>query len=109
MTRALGRTAILLGVAAIVAAVTWWVLHDRTPPPPDIQSLGNMAPEVAALLTELRQAIEDEPEDPERWGRFAIACEANGLVGAARQGYERSIALAPTDPRWTYRLALVAS
>ena len=68
-----------------------------------------MAPEVAALLTELRQAIKNKPDDPDAWGRFAMACEANGLIGAARQGYERSIALAPRDPRWTYRLAIVTS
>jgi pentatricopeptide repeat protein len=38
-----------------------------------------------------------------------MACEANGFIGAARQAYETSVALAPDEPRSWYRLALVRS
>ena len=68
-----------------------------------------MAPEVSTLLGELRAAVVDNPDDPDAWGRFAMACEANGFVGAARRGYEAAARLAPRDPRWTYRLALVTA
>ncbi len=68
-----------------------------------------MDPEVASLLRELRAAIDANPRDAAAWGRFAMACEANGFIGAARDAYETSTRLAPEEPRWTYRLALVRS
>jgi len=57
----------------------------------------------------LRAAIAADSSDAGHWGRFAMACEANGFVGAARLGYETSARLAPNEPRWSYRLALVRS
>jgi tetratricopeptide (TPR) repeat protein len=104
----LGKTFLVLGLVAI-AGGSWWFTRDRAFPPPDIQSLGNMAPEVSALLTQLRATIEDDSDSPDAWGRFAMACEANGFIGAARHSYDVAARLAPRDPRWTYRLALVAS
>jgi tetratricopeptide (TPR) repeat protein len=68
-----------------------------------------MAPEVSTLLNELRAAVEDDSDNPDAWGRLAMACEANGFVGAARQCYDVATRLAPREPRWTYRLALVTS
>lgn len=68
-----------------------------------------MAPEVSALLAELRADVEDDSNNPDAWGRLGMACEANGFVGAARQCYDKAARLAPRDPRWTYRLALVTS
>jgi len=68
-----------------------------------------MDPEVAGLLRELRAAVENDRGSAEAWGRLAMGCEANGFVGAARQGYETAARLAPVEPRWAYRLALVTS
>jgi tetratricopeptide (TPR) repeat protein len=108
MTRPRARTSIIL-IALLIAIASWWFTRDRAPGPPDIQALGDMAPEVSALLADLRSSIENDPDDSEAWGRFGMACEANGLIGAAREAYETSTRLAPRDPRWTYRLALVTS
>jgi tetratricopeptide (TPR) repeat protein len=40
---------------------------------------------------------------------LGVACEANGLVGAAGQAYEHATRLDATAARWWYRLALVRS
>ena len=68
-----------------------------------------MDPAVASLLGDLRAAVESDRRNAEAWGRFAMACEANGFVGAARDGYATAARLAPEEPRWTYRLALVSA
>jgi tetratricopeptide (TPR) repeat protein len=109
MNRARGRISIILFVLVTAAVAGWWFFRDRPAPPPDITALGSMAPEVAALLTDLRAAIADDADNPDAWGRFAMACEANGFVGAARDAYAVATRLAPREPRWTYRLALVTS
>src|SRR5687768_12897474 len=104
------RTLLLLAALAVAAGGSWWwTSRPHTPEPPRIEALGSMDPDVAALLRELRTAIESDPNDAAAWGRFAMACEANGFIGAARQAYEISVRLAPDDARWTYRLALVTS
>ncbi len=108
MTRPRARISVIL-IALLIAIASWWFIRSRAPEPPDIHALGDMAPEVKTLLAELRASIETNRGDPDAWGRFAMACEANGLIGAARQAYETSTRLAPRDPRWTYRLALVTS
>ena len=101
----LATAALLLLIAAAPIACS----HSRAPEAPRVEALGAMDPEVATLLRELRAAIEASPRDANAWGRFAMACEANGFVGAARQAYLGASTLAPDEPRWTYRLALVAS
>jgi cytochrome c-type biogenesis protein CcmH/NrfG len=87
MTRPRARTSIIL-IVFLIAIASWWFTRDRESDPPDIQALGDMAPEVSALLVELRSSIENDPDDAEAWGRFGMACEANGLIGAAREAYE---------------------
>jgi tetratricopeptide (TPR) repeat protein len=109
MTRALVRTLVILLGLAGVAAASWWIIRTRASPPPDVAALGSMDADVAALLSSLRTNIENDPDDPQEWGRFGMACEANGFVGAARNAYEKATALAPREARWSYRLALVAS
>jgi tetratricopeptide (TPR) repeat protein len=104
-----GRTFLVLATIGIAAIGSWWVVRQRAPKPPHVETLGSMAPEVFALLHELRAAIERDATDPDTWGRFAMAAEANGFIGAARQAYETAARLAPAEPRWTYHLALVAS
>lgn len=98
-------------VAALIVSATviaaWWFSRADLPDPPTVESLGPMDPDVAALLRELRGAIEADPGEATTWGRFAMGCEANGFVGAAKESYEVAVALAPSEPRWMYRLALL--
>ena len=68
-----------------------------------------MDPEVAELLRELRHGVEAAPGDAAAWGRFGMACEANGQLGCARDAYGAAVRLAPKEPRWWYALALVQS
>lgn len=107
MARSLARASLLLAAIAVVGGGSWWAARSDIPEPPHIESLGGMDPEVAALLREQRAAIEGDPRDATAWGRFAMACEANGFVGCARTGYEAASRLARDEPRWAYRLALV--
>jgi len=99
----------LLAATAIAAGAAWWAARPRTPDPIEIAALGPMDADVASLLGELRSAVERNRNDAGAWGRLAMACEANGFVGASRTTYEVASHLAPDDPRWAYRLALVAS
>src|SRR5688500_8691584 len=108
MSGALVKIAVLL-VAFGAAGAGCRRAHSSTPEPPQIEALGDMDPEVGALLRELRAAIQRDRADAGAWGRFGMACEANGFVGAARRAYEISADLAPDEPRWRYRLALVTS
>jgi len=66
-----------------------------------------MAPEVASLVEQQLAAIAEDRRDATRWMRLGMACEANGLLQAARDAYARAVALDPHDARVTYRLALV--
>jgi tetratricopeptide (TPR) repeat protein len=101
--------ATLAFVIVAATATSCSLSHPGIPEPPRVESLGNMDPDVAALLRELRAPIEASPRDAAAWGRFGMACEANGFVGAAREAYVRASSLAGDEPRWTYRLALVAA
>jgi tetratricopeptide (TPR) repeat protein len=107
MPRTLVGISLLIG--AIAATLGWWIARPQPLEPPRIEALGSMDPEVAALLRELRAAIEQDRSSANAWGRFAMGCEANGFVGAARAAYETAFHLAPDEPRWAYRLALVTS
>jgi len=66
-----------------------------------------MAPEVQAVLREQVAAIDVARRDGGAWGRFGMACEANGLVEPARSAYREAAALDPSNPRWVYRLGAV--
>ena len=86
-----------------------WFFFPRAPRPtlPRVESLGTVAPEVAEAA---RQALGDlarDPRDPQRWGRFGMVCEANGLVAAARDAYVSATSIDGADAKWWYRLAFV--
>jgi predicted Zn-dependent protease len=109
MPRSLLWIPALLAAIALAAGTAWWAARPRTPEPVDLATLGPMDPEVASLLGELRAGVERDRDDAAAWGRLAMACEANGFVGASRTTYAVASQLAPDEPRWTYRLALVAA
>jgi tetratricopeptide (TPR) repeat protein len=107
----LGRfVAIGLIVAAAIAAGLVTMFRMTRPPgpvPPTRAELGSLAPEIEDIVRQARESVTQEPRDALRWGRFGMVCEANGLVGAARDGYANATALQPTEAKWWFHLAAV--
>jgi len=95
--------ALLLVLASAGAYVSFRVTR---PSLPRIERLGSMAPEVADAARQALQFLEQNPRDPARWGRFGMVCEANGVIGAARDAYVTAASLG-SEAKWRYRLALV--
>jgi len=98
-----------MAIVLVAVPLVWWYFFPSAGRPalPRIESLGTVAPEVADAA---RQALDDlakDPRDAQRWGRFGMVCEANGLVAAARDAYATAASFNGTDARWRYRLAFV--
>jgi tetratricopeptide (TPR) repeat protein len=95
----------------VVAAFLAASLMRRGLPPgqalPSVESLGAVAPEVANAAREALDSLAQNPHDAVRWGRFGMICEANGLVGPARDAYASAAAIEKSEPKWWYRLAIV--
>jgi tetratricopeptide (TPR) repeat protein len=72
-----------------------------------MEALGAVAPEVADAARQARDILAQDPHDPERWGRFGMICEANGVIGAARDAYAEATSIPGADAKWWYRLAFV--
>lgn len=94
------RTALLVGLLLSSAC-------DRGPAPADPRTFGELDPAVAALLDELTAAVNADRSDAARWGRLAMALEANGLLVQAAGNYEVAVRLDDQEPRWRYLLALL--
>lgn len=74
---------------------------------PRVESLGAIAPEVADAAGQALDSLAHDPRDPWRWGRFGMICEANGVVGAARDAYAAATSIHGAEAKWWYRLAFV--
>lgn len=100
--------AIATGALALAAASGLFLTRGASAPAvPRVERLGTIAPEVAEAA---RQALDDLAQnrrDADRWGRFGMICEANGVVGAARDAYATATALPGAQAKWFYRLAYV--
>jgi tetratricopeptide (TPR) repeat protein len=92
---------LLLTLAAFLSACA------AKPSLPSVESLGSIAPEVADTARQALDFLAQNPRDPVRWGRFGMVCEANGIIGAARDAYVAAASLDGSDAKWRYRLALV--
>ena len=77
----------------------------QTPLPPALASLGSLAPEIEDIVRQARESVAQDPHDGMRWGRFGMVCEANGLAGAARDGYANATALQGAEAKWWFHLA----
>ena len=66
-----------------------------------------MAPDVADTVHQALEELQHDPRDGARWGRFAMLCEANGLAGAARDGYAAAVLFDGSNGKWWYRRASV--
>lgn len=78
--------------------------------PPELVTpdLSDVDADVANLLRRMLAAAEKE-NSADAWGELAMALEVNGFAEAAIQGYQLAQALAPTDGRWPYYLALLTA
>lgn len=74
---------------------------------PTIESLGEVAPEVAAGSREALDALARDPRDADRWARFGMICEANGIIEPALDAYAAAARLRGSEPKYWYRLAMV--
>ena len=94
--------------ALVVAALAWlFVVHTSAPVVPRVESLGAIAPEVADAARQALDSLAADPRDAQRWGRFGMICEANGLVAPARDAYQHATSIDASDAKWWYRLAYV--
>ena len=75
------------GALFIGAAFVFLVVACARPSPnlPTIESLGEVAPEVASAAREALDTLAADPRDAARWGRFGMICEANGVIEQARK------------------------
>src|SRR6266550_2948439 len=89
------RSIAAMTVAAFVAAgLAWFVLVRASAPAlPRVESLGAIAPEVADAARQALDSLAADPRDAQRWGRFGMICEANGLVGPARLAYQNATSI----------------
>jgi len=102
--------AAVAGAALVAAAVAPFVIaRIHTPTPPALADLGPLAPEIADIVRQAREAVAEDPRDAVRWGRFGMVCEANGLAGAARDAYANAAARQPSEAKWAFHLAAVES
>jgi cytochrome c-type biogenesis protein CcmH/NrfG len=105
----------VLAAALIAAAVVvgggvamFRTTRVQPPPLPPTQSeLGSLAPEIEDIVRQARESVVQDPRDGGRWGRFGMVCEANGLSGAARDGYANATSLQATEAKWWFHLAAV--
>ena len=96
--------------AALIAGGAVAMFRRTSPPipvPPALASLGPLAPEIEDLVRQARESIAQNPRDGLRWGRFGMVCEANGLAGAARDGYTAATTIQASEAKWWFHLAVV--
>lgn len=63
-------------------------------------------PQVAAKIEQARQAVLDDPDSAEAFGRLGMIFQAHELHTEAITCYERAAERAPEDSRWPYLAAL---
>lgn len=68
-------------------------------PQPNLEGVDQ---ELVATFNQVRDAVVREPENDERWGAFAMLCDAHGLYDVAKRCYQRARALDKVDFRWAY-------
>ena len=99
-----------MAAVAVLGALGFFVTRRASAPGtslPTVESLGAVAPEVADAAREALDSLAQDPRDAQRWGRFGMICEANGIIGPARDAYAAATALQSSEAKWWYRLALV--
>jgi tetratricopeptide (TPR) repeat protein len=103
------RALVSVCAALAITSLAFFVFSTRRPTPalPRLETLGTVAPEVAESARQALASLAEDRRDANRWGRFGMVCEANGLIGAARDAYEAATTVSGTEAKWWYRLAFV--
>jgi tetratricopeptide (TPR) repeat protein len=96
--------AVALAVAA-GAVARFAAGRARVPPP--VAGLDVLAPDIRQLVEQARNDVVSDPGDATRWGRYGMACQANGLAGAARDAYTTAVTIDRTNAKWWFLLASV--
>jgi superkiller protein 3 len=94
-------------VLAAAAMAVFFGARPSSSPLPRVDSLGAIAPEVADAARQALDSLAQDPRDADRWGRFGMICEANGIIGAARDAYAAATSNEGANAKWWYRLAVV--
>ena len=99
----------LIAVAVVAGggAAVLRMARSRPPLPPALATLGSLAPEIEDIVRQARESVVQDPRDGLRWGRFGMVCEANGLPGAARDGYTTATSIQGSEAKWWFHLAAV--
>ena len=100
------RGPVLIGIATVFAIAAACA---RGPAPPDPASIGDLDPEVKTLIEEQTAAVNQQRSDATRWGRLAMAYEANGRLVEAENAYAVAIELGDSEPLWRYHRALLVA
>jgi tetratricopeptide (TPR) repeat protein len=108
-SRVPARSIAAIASGTLLLATLAWVFFVRAAGPavPLVESLGAVAPEVADAARQALDSLAQEPRDAQRWVRFGMVCEANGVVTPARDAYAAATALDGSDAKSWYRLAFV--
>jgi tetratricopeptide (TPR) repeat protein len=93
-------TAVLLAAAAVFG-----VARNRGPTLPQLPDPSTLAPDVQQAARDSLADVAADRRDGARWGRFAMTCEANGLLAMARDAYAAATAVDDANAKWWYRLA----
>lgn len=94
----------------VVAALTLtFAACQRGPVPPQLAAFGTLDPAVATLLGERITAVKAARDSADAWGRLAMALDANGVSGQARDTYAIAAGLPANHGRWWYHLARMKS
>lgn len=94
-------------LAFVVLASVLAAACRRAPAPPDPATLVGVDPDVKALIEERTADVNADRSDDDRWGRLAMAYEANGLLVEAADAYSVALGLDDREPRWPYHRALL--
>ncbi|MAG57172.1 MAG: hypothetical protein CMJ83_12840, partial [Planctomycetes bacterium] len=96
--------AILVVVAGAAAAGVWIASGEPEPPTlPDVDLQGSPRP-VVAHIEAAQQAVRDDPESAEVWGRLGASLEVHGFILEAVPCYDRAHVLQPRKWKWPYFL-----
>ena len=101
------RSLIAAGTVLLVLAALTSCRARPAPTLPNIDALGEIAPEVAAAARDALDDLSKDPRDADRWARFGMICEANGIIEPARQAYAEAASRRASEPKFWYRLAMV--
>ena len=100
-----GRKKAIVAVIVLVAGLAY--LWTRPPAPVLPRHSEGMDENVAALIEQKVAAVDADRRNGEAHGVLGAVYEANDLLPEARECFEHAARLAPHDPVWPYRRAVV--